>query len=178
MGFRLNPALSVGTNRTLAQMAFVAVPQIHSALVLLKASNPAGLEADGTQAAKPGAANGRVIVVGHEPVMDATFGSNGLPVLALRAIWVRAMPLPIPRTWLAPIGNWAGGVLLTNAVELFNVNGSGPGTFYKAYESLLRTRPFWNSTCPVAPTVNCWIYGRSGTNYIIQTSTNLSGPAA
>src|ERR1039458_1592556 len=65
----LNPALSPGNLRTLAQLGFLASPQTHSAIVDLGLPQLSGTEADGSAAPKPGTANGRVFVIDRKNVV-------------------------------------------------------------------------------------------------------------
>jgi hypothetical protein len=67
----LNPAASSATTRALAQLGFLAVPQSNSAITYLGLSQLAGTRSDGSSAAKPGTANGRVIIIAKEPALDA-----------------------------------------------------------------------------------------------------------
>jgi hypothetical protein len=130
--FTLNPLLRPGNPSTLAQLGFLAVPQIHSSIVPLDVSQLAGLQTDGQFAGKPGSANGRVIVVGLQPVLDASFGTNPNPVFTiygnLGSNYQMAFSTNLPSANWQPVGS----ILITNLRQNFNVNQSAPQIYYRA----------------------------------------------
>ncbi|HEX3720122.1 MAG TPA: CARDB domain-containing protein [Verrucomicrobiae bacterium] len=133
ISFTLNPTLSPGATRTLAQLAFATVPRVHSAIVPLVASQPSGLESSGLSAAKPAAANGQVIVIALEPVLQALMGTNSTPALEiygnLGSNYRVAFSTNLPST------NWqsVGTIVITNQSQVLNVNTNlgAPRIYYR-----------------------------------------------
>ena len=131
ISFNLNPALSPGVTRTLARLSFVSVPQVHSAIVPLVVSQPVALETGGQAAAKPAAENGRVIIVGLEPVLDTMLGSNSSFTLTIYgnigSNYQTAFSTNIAST------NWQAGssVLITNQQQNINLSATNTLMYFR-----------------------------------------------
>jgi Fibronectin type III domain len=131
LSFALNPALSPGNTRTLAQLSFQAASTTHSAIVPLVVSQLSGLLTGDQPAAKPASVNGRVIIIGREPVLDAWLATNSRPMLTIYANPGSNCEV-VFSTNLA-FTNWqsAGNVLITNPQQDFDVNSTAPQIFYE-----------------------------------------------
>jgi hypothetical protein len=130
----LNPALSPGASRTLAQLAFTATPQPHSAIVTLSPLQLSALQSDGVIAPKPGATAGRLFILGNEPLLDVdlSLGLNLSLVLygELGTNYsVQASPgLNLGGSW-QPVTN----LTLTNSFQLIGVGQpTNAMMFYRA----------------------------------------------
>jgi len=168
----LNPALTPGDTRTLAQLAFASVPQDHSAIVLLRVLEPSGLQADGQAAAKPAAANGRVIIVGKEPVMDASPGTNASLMLTLYGNPGASYEVDYKASLLGADWQYGWRAPMTNLYEAFAVNASLPQIFYRAFE--FSASPHILELNSAAPSNLVFLlYGQKGSNYMIISATNL-----
>jgi CARDB/Immunoglobulin I-set domain len=127
LSLTLNPALSTGNTRTLAQLGFAAVLQPNSAIVPLVVTQPSGVQANGQVAAKPGSANGRVIIVGNQPVLDLESGAAAPTNLLLVLYGAYGSNYVITTgTNLANPGTWTPltGFVLTNAFQVINAGGA------------------------------------------------------
>jgi hypothetical protein len=169
----LNPALSPGNLRILAQLGFLAPPQTHSAIVPLTLPQLSGTQTDGSAAAKPGTANGRVFVIGREPLLDAWLGTSFSRKLALYGNPGSSYELDFTANLLG--GNWQFGwrLPMTNTFESFDANGALPQVLYRAVE--FSADPPILELNSYAPTnLVLLLYGQNGTNYMTTTGTNLA----
>jgi hypothetical protein len=169
----LNPALSPGNLRILAQLGFLAPLQTHSAIAPLALPQLTGTQADGSAAAKPGTGNGRVFVIGREPLLDAWFGTDFSRKLALYGNPGSSYELDFTTNLLG--GNWQFGwrLPMTNTFEAFDANGALPQVYYRAVE--FSADPPILELNSYAPTnLVLRLYGQNGTNYMIMTGTNLA----
>ena len=131
IAFNLNPALSPGITRTLAQFSFSSVPQLHSSIVPLQVSQTAGLETGGLSATKPGAANGRVIIVGREPVLDSVSGTNSSFTLTIFGNIGSNYQMAF--TTNLALTNWQTGasVLISNQEQNFNLPATNAIMYFR-----------------------------------------------
>jgi len=172
----LNPALSPGNLRTLAQLGFLASPQTHSTIVPLVLPQLSGTQTDGSAASKPGTGNGRVFVIGREPLLDAWLGSN-----ASRKLTLYGKPgasYELDYTTNLPGGRWQFGwhLPMSNTFAAFDANSSLPQVFYRAAE-FSANPPILELNSSAPTNLVLLIYGQSGTNYLIMTGTNLADTA-
>jgi hypothetical protein len=169
----LNPALSPGNQRILAQLGFLAPLQTHSAIVPLALPQLTGTQADGSAAAKPGTANGRVFVIGREPLLDAWFGTDFSRKLALYGNPGSSYELDFTTNLLG--GNWQFGwrLPMTNTFEAFDANGALPKVYYRAVE-FSADPPILELNSYASTNLVLRLYGQNGTNYMIMTGTNLA----
>ena len=172
----LDPALSPGNNRTLAQFGFLASPQLHSTFVPLIVSQVSGLQPDGSPAPKPGGANGRVVIIAQESLLDAWISSNSKRMLTLYGNPGASYELDYKTNLLA--GNWQFGWLvpLTNTYAVFAANGLLPQVFYRAVE-FSANPPILELSSSAPSNLVLLLYGQNGTNYTIMTGTNLANTA-
>lgn len=169
----LNSALAQSAARVVAQLGFVSVPQPGSAFVPLAVSQPAGLRLNGQAADKPGAANGRVVVIGREPLLDALLATNGSRDLALYGQPGASYELQYSPNVADP-NAWTNlmRVPLTNSLEIFHgLAAAGPATFYRAYE-FTATQPILD----VAPGNLLILYGVPWAAYELDYATSLNLP--
>ncbi len=173
----LNPALSPGDSRTLAQLAFLAGPQAHSAIVTLNLPSLSGVQSDGSTAPKPGTANGRVVVIAREPLLEAWLAAYSERKLTLYGNPGASYELDYATNLLSP--SWQFGWLwsLTNLSAVFAADASSPQVFYRALESSTGSRILeLNSASP--SNLVLLLYGQKGTNYSIIAGTNLANSTA
>jgi hypothetical protein len=172
----LNPALSPGDSRTLAQLAFLSGSQAHSAFVPLNLTSLSGVQSDGSIAPKPGKANGRVVVIARESLLEAWLAANSKRKLTLYGIPGASYELDYATNLLSP--NWQFGWRqpLTNLSTVFDVNDFLPQVFYRAVE-FSANPPILELNSSAPSNVVLLLYGQSGTNYSIMTGTNLANTA-
>ena len=131
----LNPSFGSTNAVILAELSFEAVPQVHSSIVYLSVPQISGLQSDGQPAAKPGAVNGRVIVVGAEPVLEGLLGADGSRSLAVygnvNSVYEVAYGTNLPPT------NWipAWQAAQSNQVEIIPAIPSLPQIYLRALET-------------------------------------------
>ena len=120
--FVLNPALQLGETRSLASLSFMSLSNLHSAIVPLSLSAPAGLQDNGQAVLNPTGSGGQVIVIGAEPVLElvpggilSLYGRPGAPYTLQTA------------TSLGPLPPWSNlfSLTLTNSPERFNWTDQG-----------------------------------------------------
>jgi hypothetical protein len=168
LNLTLNPALSPGDLRTLAQLNFTAASQLHSAFVPLNLSQLTGTQSDGTPAPKPGTGAGQVLLIGLEPMLVASLGPDAGRLVTLYGN-------PLASYELDDSANLGGPwqelmrVPLTNTFAVLPVSNSLPQVFYRAYEF---------SNDPPAPGVGFPIPSNTVLLLAPQTNTASSNPAA
>jgi hypothetical protein len=169
----LNPALSPGTSRTLAQLGFTAVAQTNSAIAKLLLPQISAVESDGQTAAKPGAYGGRVFIIGQQPLLDASLGTNGSRLLTIYG--KPGASYEIGYNTNLGMTNWvpAERLPMTNQYSVFSPDQSAPLIFYQAWE-FVADPPLINLSSFTSTNLSLLLYGASGSNYILQASTDLS----
>jgi hypothetical protein len=169
----LNPALNPGTDRTLVQLGFTAVPQSNSAIANLFMPQLSALEADGSTAAKPGASGGRVFIIGRQPLLYAWLGTNASRMLTLYGNPGASYQIACNTNLL--LKNWVPvwRVPMTNEYNVFGANQSVPQIFYNAWE-FSADPPLIDLNSSTSTNLTLLLYGVNGTNYVIEATTNLS----
>jgi hypothetical protein len=173
----LNPALSPGNLRILAQLGFLALPQTHSVIVPLGLSQLSGTQADGSAAAKPGTVNGRVFVIGKEPLLDAWLEPDFSRKLTLYGKPGSSYEIDFTTNLLG--GHWQFGWHwpMTNTFAAFDAHDALRQVFYRA-EEFSANPPILELNSHAPTNVVLLLYGQNGTNYAIMTGTNLAGTAS
>ena len=169
----LNPALSPGVSRTLAQLAFLAGPQAHSAIVPLNLPSLSGVQSDGSTAPKPGTASGRVVVIAREPLLEAWLAANSQRKLTLYGNPGASYELDYATNLLSPSWQFGWRWPLTNLSAIFDANASSPQVFYRALE-FSANPPILELNSSSPSNLVLLLYGQNGTNYSIITGTNLA----
>jgi hypothetical protein len=132
IGLTLDPAASPGGSRAVAKLNFLARPQSHSATVPLLALTASALQASGLAADKPGKVSGHVIIVGTEPILEASLTTNFTPLLTLYGNPGSTYQLNYTTNLLSP--NWKPGaiVALTNLSQYLVPDQAAPQIYYRA----------------------------------------------
>jgi len=169
----LNPSLSAGTSRTLAQLGFLAVQQPHSEIASLNLPQLQGVNADGSAAAKPGTAGGVVYVIGAEPLLAIGPGAKSRVKLSLFGNPGSSYEVDYSTNLLG--GRWLldWRVPMTNPVVTFDANQSAPQLFYRA-ASFSANPPILELKSLSPTNLVLLVYGQPGTNYLVLTGTNLT----
>jgi hypothetical protein len=173
----LNPALSPGNQRILAQLGFLSMPQTHSVIVPLGLSQLSGTQSDGSAAAKPGTLNGRVFVIGKEPLLDAWLEPDFSRKLTVYGKPGSSYEIDFTTNLLG--GHWQYGWHwpMTNTFMAFDANDALRQVFYRA-EEFSANPPILELNSRTPTNVVLLMYGQNGTNYVIMTGTNLAGTAS
>jgi hypothetical protein len=130
----LNPALSPGDLRTLAQLNFTAAPQLHSEIVPLTFSQLAGIQSDGTAAPKPGVGAGQILLITAEPLLSAALGTNGVHLLTIYGTPGSSLELQYNTNLSVKQWHNVAQTPLTNTSIVLADSNSAPQVFYRAYE--------------------------------------------
>ncbi len=170
------PGQMVQGSAGVGMLRFTALPRL-SAFVPLFITNVTAAGPDGAAMDNAGGHSGRVVVVGHEPLLEAWLSTNSRRMLTLYgnpgASYLMNFSTNLTTT------NWplAWRVPLTNLSETFEVNEGLPLVFYRAKE-FTADPPLLELGASTSTNLTLLLYGRPGTNYILQTTTNLSDPGA
>ncbi len=156
----------------LGSVYFRATPG-HSAFVPLSVTDIAGTKSNNAIVATTFGQSGRVVVIGPEPLLEAWLGTNSTRMLTLYgnpgASYQMAHNMNLLTTnWLP---DWR--VPMTNLAAIFGANQTAPQIYYRAWE-FFADPPILEMNPPLGTNAVLLFYGRAGTNYTIQTSTNLS----
>jgi hypothetical protein len=172
LNLTLNPDLSPGNTRTLAQFGFLASPQLHSTFVPLTVAQLSGVQSDASPAPKPGTVNGRVVIIARESLLDAWLG-NSTRMLTLYGNPGTSYELDYATNLSAP--NWQFGwhVPMTNTYAILSANNSLPQVYYRAVE-FSANPPILELSSATPSNLVLLLYGQSGTNYTILAGTNLA----
>jgi hypothetical protein len=165
--------------QAVAQLTFNAVSNQHSAFLPLTVSNLQVLNSAGQSVANELVQNGRIAYVGIEPMLELSPGSSntsmtltiyGRPGSSLMTEW---------RTNLASSAGWQPGwqIPMTNLAESFPLDGSLPAAFYRA-EEFFADPPLLQFAGNGTARLALLVYGKTGTNYILQLNTNLARNAS
>jgi hypothetical protein len=170
--FTLNTSLQLSETRSLATLSFVSVSNVHSAIVQLPLTAPAGLASNGLPVAIPSGFGGRIIVVGAEPVLELAPG----PALTLYGHPGAQYGLQY-RTNLS-VGQWLDFSRLNlsgRVAQVTNLPVWPPLTFYRSYEMPALGLQILSLGGPV---FSLNLRGQPNTHYRVQTATNLNAPIA
>ena len=158
----------------LGWLTFKALPD-HSAFVPVTPASVIGLKTDGGAVGNSSGQPGRVVVIGPEPLLEAWM-SNSTRMMTLYGN-PGSSYLTLFNTNLLKT-NWYNGwrVPMTNLAEYYAVNQTAPQIYYRALE-FSADPPILELNAATSSNLNLLLYGRSGTNYVVQATTNLVGNA-
>jgi hypothetical protein len=171
----LDPARVTSSSRIVASLGFAAVPQPSSAIVRLAFSQPSGKRNDGLPVIKPEAAFGQVIIIGNEPVLQASISPSLVRNLVLYGFPGASYEIQSTTNVMNP-GAWVNlmRVPLTNRFEVFNGLGiNQPASFYRAYQ-FTTLQPILDP----AGGNGLVFYGTPGAAYELDYATSLNFPIA
>jgi RHS repeat-associated protein len=157
----------------LGAIHFSALPGQTSAFVPLAITNIAGAKSDGTPVGDAFGQAGRVVVIGSQPLLEAWMATNATRMLTLYGNPGASYQMAF-RTNLTTAG-WQNGwrAPMTNLYEYFTANQTAPQIFYKAWE-FFGEPPILELGAPGTTNLTLLLYGKAGTNYVIEARTNLS----
>ena len=175
------PGQSLQGAQTLAQLNFTVASNQPSAFVQIAVKSLQVLNSDGSQTTNVLGQPGQLVIVGQQPLLQTMLGAGGARSLALYGIPFDSYELQYATNLANPI-QWINlmRVPMTNLVQVFQGLDTHPSTiFYRAYQfyanpPLLDISPAPAGSGPVSITA----YGQTGTNYVLQYSTNLSSSLA
>jgi hypothetical protein len=152
-----------------------------SAFLLLSPTSIVATNSSGLAVGNPSGQFGRMVVIGREPLLEATLATNSKRVLTLYgnsnasyAIGYRTN-LAGSQAFLSAGTNWplVWRVPMTNLWQTFDANPLPPQLFYRAWE-FFADPPILDLRPAAQTSLQLLVYGRAGTNYVLQGTTNLA----
>jgi hypothetical protein len=153
-------------------LTFKAVPG-SSAFVALSPVNVVGSKTDGSAVGNPEGEAGRVVVIGPEPLLEARTGSNPARMLTLYGNPGATYALGFRTNLLGTNWQFVWRTPMTNLYETFSADTKPPLLFYRAWE-FFADPPILELKQSSRSNPSLLLYGKAGTNYILQATTNLS----
>jgi hypothetical protein len=144
----------------------------HSAFVPLGITNVIGTTVDGAPVGNAVGGPGRVVVIGPEPLLEAWLSANRDRMLTLYGNPGASYEVDYT-TNLSSEWQYAWRVPMTNLSEVFVANGSLPQVFYRDF-AFSANPPILELSSLTQSNLVLLVYGRTGTNYSIISSSNLS----
>jgi hypothetical protein len=143
-----------------------------SGVVPLRVENVAGVESNGSDVATTFGQAGRVTVISLQPVLEASLGTNLTRLLTLYGN--PGASYEVDYATNLPGTNWHFGwrVPMTSLSEVFTPNTSLPRVFYRAFQ--------FSADPPILELQSSagmnllLLYGKAGTNYVVEKTINLS----
>ena len=161
--------------QTLAQLNFTVATNQPSAILQIEVQSLQVLNGDGSVTTNVLGQAGQLILVGRQPVLQTMLAPGGARSLALYATPFSSYELQYATNLAAPIQwlDWMR-VPMTNLVEVFGGLASQPATiFYRAVQ-FYANPPLMDIAPAAGDGVSITAYGQTGTNYMLEYSTNLS----
>jgi hypothetical protein len=154
-------------------VAFSAVSN-SSAFLPLTIENIQGTKSDGSLAGNTVGLNGRVVVIGPQPLVEGWMATNGR-MLTLYGNPGASYQIAYNTNLLAT--NWlsAWRVPMTNLAEVFLADQTSPQLFYRAWEFSANS-PILELNSSTPTNLVLLVYGQKGSNYLIVAGTNLAAP--
>ena len=157
----------------LGRLTFKALPA-SSAFVPLTFADVVGTKSDGSAVGNSSGQPGRVVVIGAEPLLEGSMASNSTRMLTLYgnpgSSYQTAFITNIAST------NWqqAWRVPMTNLQQYYPVDQKASQISYRAWE-FFADPPLLEMNQGTRTNLTLLLYGRTGTNYALQATTNLTG---
>ena len=144
-----------------------------SAFVPLTIANIQGTKLDGSSVGNTFGLGGRVVVIGNEPLLESSLGTN-----AQRMLRVYGNPgdgYQVCFSTNIATTNWlfAWRSPQTNLAQDYYANQQLSAVFYRALK-LSADPPILDVNSVTSTNLTLLLYGISGTNYVIQATTNVS----
>ncbi len=168
------PGQTLQGNQQIALLNFVTASNQSSAFVNFSPQALQGVNFDGTPVNLLAAQAGRLVIVGNEPLLEALRVPGGDRSLALYGKPWASYALESTTNLSSTAWTHMLRVPMTNLVQFFSgLDTNSAAVLYRAYEftadpPLLEARLANQAR-------SLLVYGRAGTNYTLQYSTNLSG---
>lgn len=172
------PGQTLVGGQAIAQLGFLAVTNVPSAIVPLRLAGATAAKPDATPVNVLAAQPGRAVVIGTQPLLETQPGSPGARKVAVYGRPWTAYEIQYATNLAAPVWRSLSHFPLTsNLVTSLNAGGpNADSVFFRAAE-FAPTPPVMDALPGTgAPTL--LVFGRSGVEYTLQYTTNLSGPAA
>lgn len=174
LSFRAAAGGSISGQGPVVTLSFVSTNHT-SAFVLVRPSAIVARKADQASIPPLLATAGRMVLVGNEPLVEATTESSGRKLTLYGRLWAS---FEIQGSSdMAGTGNWklVERVPMTNLVySISNLNTNERTQFFRALE-FVADPPLLELSATRPGVSNLRFFGRAGDNYAVQYTTNLSG---
>jgi len=152
-------------------ICFNALPGT-SGFIQVQISGVAGSRADGSAVGNASGQAGRLVVIGPEPLLEASVTTNLARLLTLYGNPGASYQVDYATNLLA--GKWQYGcrVPMTNLYKVLSASASLPQVFYRAFE-FSANPPILELNSSVPSNLVMLVYGQKGSNYAIFSGTNL-----
>lgn len=173
--FQLDPALAGASERALAALEFLAASNYPSAIVPLDARSLLARKADGGAVTNGTAVDGRVIIVGREPVLESVLAPQPRLLLYGRPGAGYALQSRTNAVSTGPWTEWQRFTLTDRVAAFDSPPVPGLGSFWRAYE--FRAEPPRLTLEPgPEPQLTLRLAGWPGVAYDLETTTALGLP--
>ena len=162
--------------KPLGQLTFTAVAGQSSAFVPLTVAGLATTKPDASSVSQLVAQSGRVVVVGHESLLEALRAPDGSRTLRLYARTNATYAIEYANA-LSGSNRWTSWVRvpMTNFSATFQpTQPIAPSVFYRAYE-FRADPPILEAQLAADGTRSLLLYGKPGASYAVEYQTGLSG---
>jgi hypothetical protein len=178
VSFIAGPGQTLAGDQEIAQLNFTTVPNQPSAFIPFAPQSLSGVTAAGSGNIIYGAEAGQLVVIGTQSLLAASTDSRGNRDLALYGNPWRSYEIQYSTNFMNPSAwNNELRIPMTNLVETFTALGPNlPVVYYRAVE--FAADPPLIEAHLNNKVESILVYGRAGTNYVLQYSTNLSGIVA
>ena len=135
--------------------------------------NIQGTKSDRTPVGNTIGLAGRVVVIGPEPLLEASLTTNAQRMLTLYGNPGASYQVAFNANLLTT--NWASAFLvpMTNVSEAFVADSTLPQLFYRAWE-FSANPPLLELNSSAPPNLGLVLYGQKGSNYMLVAGTNLA----
>jgi hypothetical protein len=157
----------------LAGTVFFSAPSNASAFVPLGVVNIQGTKSDGTPVGSAIGLGGRVVVIGNQPLLEASLGTNAQRLLRVYGNPGEAYQLNLSTNLATTNWLYAWHFPQTNLAQDYAAKQQLPVVFYRA-EKLSAEPPILELSSATGTNMTLLFYGMKGTNYVLQATTNLS----
>jgi hypothetical protein len=169
-GWVLQGPTSVGT------ICFNVLPGT-SGFVQFQTAGVISSRADGSVVGNASGQLTRLVIIGSEPLLEASLTTNNARLLTLYGKPGSAYAIESKTNLFTGAWQPRWNVPMSSLSEAFGIASSPPVQFYRAYEffadpPVLELRP------ATATNALLLLYGKAGTNYVIEATTNLSSASS
>ena len=143
-----------------------------SAFVPLTIANIHGTKSDGTPVGITFGLGGRVVVIGNQPLLEASLGTDAQWMIRVYGNPGDAYQMNLSTNLATTNWLFAWRSPQTNLAQDYYANQQLPAVFYRA-RKLSADPPIIELNSVTSTNITLLLYGVSGTNYVLQATTNL-----
>jgi hypothetical protein len=144
-----------------------------SGFLQVQATSVDGSKGDGLAVGNASGQSVRLVLIGAQPLLEAWLSTNSSRMLTLYGNPGASYQIAYATNLLGTNWQYAWRVPMSNLYETFAAEAQLPQVFYRAWE-FFADPPILELVSPARSNLAVLLYGRAGTNYVVQASTNLS----